>query len=115
MLGGSSAAVGTILGTLFVVPFVALFVRRLHDQERSGWWALTLLPLFVANLDKTIRRENWVADAPWPALDGLFLPMIGLALVSFLFPLLPGTIGRNRFGPDPRFDDEPVGEPTATA
>jgi uncharacterized membrane protein YhaH (DUF805 family) len=111
----SAAAVGEILGALFVVPFVALFVRRLHDQDRSGWWTLILLPLFAANLDKTIRREGWLVDAPWPALDGLFVPLIGFALLSMLFPLLPGTIGSNRFGPDPRFDDEPVGEPTATA
>lgn len=115
LLGEPSAAVGKILGALFVVPFVALFVRRLHDQDRSGWWTLILLPLFAANLDKTIRREGWVVDMPWPALDGLFVPLIGFALLSMLFPLWPGTIGLNRFGPDPRFDDEPVSEPTAAA
>ena len=54
------------------VPSIAVQVRRLHDQDRSGWWVLLNL-----------------------------VPYLG-ALVLFVFMLLPGTNGANRFGPDPK-------------
>jgi uncharacterized membrane protein YhaH (DUF805 family) len=51
-----------ILATL--LPSVSVSARRLHDIDRSGWWA----PLIV------------------PAL---------------IWGLMRGTVGTNRFGPDP--------------
>ena len=50
-----------------LLPTLALQVRRLHDTDRSGWWILLG-----------------------------FLPVIG-GLVLFIFYLLPGTPGPNRF------------------
>ena len=51
---GASQAVGALLLGMslvllvvvvaLVVPAVAITVRRLHDSERTGWWAL-LLPV----------------------------------------------------------------------
>ena len=32
-----------ISSLVFLLPFFASLVRRLHDTDRSGWWALTLL------------------------------------------------------------------------
>ena len=42
MLGVSLVLVVVVLS--LIVPAVTVTVRRLHDTERSGWWAL-LLPL----------------------------------------------------------------------
>ena len=54
------------------IPSLAVSVRRLHDQDRSGWWLLLALI---------------------PLLGGLgLLVMMGLA----------GTTGPNRFGEDPK-------------
>lgn len=50
-----------------LLPTLAIQVRRLHDTDRSGWWILLG-----------------------------FLPVIG-GLVLFIFYLLPGTPGANRF------------------
>ena len=55
-----------------IVPSLAVTFRRLHDTNRSAWWLLIV-----------------------------FLPAIG-SLVLFVFYLLPGTAGANRFGPDPK-------------
>jgi len=54
-----------------LVPNFAVYVRRLHDTDRSGWWLL----LF-------------------------FLPLIG-AIVLIVWFCTKGTPGYNRFGADP--------------
>lgn len=53
------------------VPSLAVQVRRMHDQDMSGWWIL----LFC-------------------------IPYVG-ALIALVFMLIPGTTGPNRFGADP--------------
>jgi len=60
------------LGCIFIVVMGILFaIRRLHDMNASGWWALLML----------------------------------VPLVNFVFTLVlifaPGTLGENRFGPQP--------------
>ena len=55
-----------------IVPSIAVAVRRLHDTDRSGWWYLLV-----------------------------FLPVIG-GLVILVFMCLDGTLGSNRFGPNPK-------------
>jgi len=54
-----------------LVPSLAVGARRLHDTDRSGWWQLLIL-----------------------------LPVIGWIVVLIWF-VLRGTLGGNRFGPDP--------------
>lgn len=61
-----------ILGLLgLIIPAIAVQVRRFHDQDRSGWFALINL-----------------------------IPYLG-ALVVLVFMLFEGTAGDNRFGPNP--------------
>lgn len=57
------------------VPSLALTVRRLHDRDKSGLYILLT-----------------------------FIPLIGLifSIIMLVNMLLAGTIGRNRFGPDPK-------------
>lgn len=59
-------------GLAMLVPSIAVQVRRFHDQDKSGW--LVLLGL---------------------------IPYIG-GLIVFVFMLLEGTRGENRYGPDPK-------------
>jgi uncharacterized membrane protein YhaH (DUF805 family) len=53
-----------------VIPALAVTVRRLHDTDRTGWWALLVV-----------------------------VPLV--AVILYLFMLLPGTGGRNTYGPQP--------------
>ena len=62
---------GTIFGVLVLIPFVTVGVRRLHDRDMSGWWYLLIL-----------------------------IPLIGSLALAVIF-MIPGTVGTNRFGPDP--------------
>jgi uncharacterized membrane protein YhaH (DUF805 family) len=54
------------------IPNLAVIVRRLHDQDKSGWW------FFIS-----------------------FVPIIGGIWLLILY-LTDGTPGPNRFGPDPK-------------
>lgn len=84
MTGGIGLSmVGVIVYALYVlasfIPSIAVTVRRLHDRDMSGWWYLGLI---VAG----------------------FIPVIGFvgSIALFVFMLLPGTPGGNRFGDDPK-------------
>ena len=67
-----TAVLVVIAALALVIPSLAVQVRRFHDQNRSGWFVLIGL-----------------------------IPYIG-SLIVFVFMLLPGTPGDNRFGPNPR-------------
>jgi uncharacterized membrane protein YhaH (DUF805 family) len=71
-LTGIPALAGGLFGLFNLVPALAVAVRRLHDQDRSGWLLLLLL-----------------------------IPVLGGFALLVLF-LLDGTHGPNRYGPDPK-------------
>lgn len=54
-----------------VLPGLAVTVRRLHDTDRSGWWFLIT-----------------------------FIPVVG-SVILLVFLIGKGTVGDNRYGPDP--------------
>lgn len=54
------------------IPSLAVSIRRLHDTDRTGWWALLY-----------------------------FVPLLGF-LVLLVFFLQDGTRGTNRYGEDPK-------------
>ena len=113
-----SAAAFVLAGLLsgrFVVPYghyfqfglwllaIPLFVRRLHDQNRSGWFALILPVLLALKL-----YERFELDAGRLLAPNLGFPynvlMLGLVVVFWVLLFWPGTDGENRFGLDPRKD-----------
>ena len=69
----------TLLGILFIyalmivllVANINLHIKRFHDIDMSGWWALTI-----------------------------FLPYIN-SLVALIIAFIPGTQSKNRFGDNP--------------
>lgn len=62
-----------LLGVLGVLlPFIAVQVRRFHDQDKSGWFALLNL-----------------------------IPYVGV-LVILVFMVIEGTAGDNQYGVDPK-------------
>lgn len=67
----AGTALAALAGLALLVPNLSMLVRRLHDTDRSGWWVLISL-----------------------------LPFIG-GLILFVFEVLPGTPGENRFGSQP--------------
>jgi uncharacterized membrane protein YhaH (DUF805 family) len=97
---------GNALSLLFMVPVFALFVRRLHDQGRSGWWGLLqplMLLLSVPRLIAELRGDLAAIIAQRFTPIGILSGIVGLAILILYF--LPGSDGANRYGPDPRLED----------
>ncbi|MBT2187454.1 DUF805 domain-containing protein [Sphingobium nicotianae] len=105
VLSGNSFIVDTmmmaIVPAIVGVPFYALFARRLHDQGRSGWWALLIIPSVMAALWK-----QWhFATAPFDELDKTSVSdWIGapFSLAVFVLAFLPPQEGSNQYGANPR-------------
>lgn len=71
-LAGPLTILWMVYALAVFIPNLALSVRRLHDTDRSGWWLLIAL-----------------------------VPFIG-GIVVLVFYCLPGTVGANKFGEDPK-------------
>ena len=96
--------VSTILLSL-ILPVMAVNLavcaRRLHDQDKSGWW---LLILWAAPL-ALLRLTRWLIHQPGEggrtalatSLAALGLELWALVEIGFR----SGTPGPNRFGPQP--------------
>ncbi len=69
--GGLFQPVTIIAELALFLPGLAVSVRRLHDRDKSGWFLLLFL-----------------------------IPLVG-AIILLVWYCQRGTIGPNRFGPDP--------------
>ena len=69
---GGGGIVGLIWILATIVPALAVLVRRLHDTNRSGWWALIGL-----------------------------VPIIG-TIAILIFTVTDSTQGENRYGASPK-------------
>jgi uncharacterized membrane protein YhaH (DUF805 family) len=76
-------------------------VRRLHDQNRSGWW----LPVLICFWAFAVAFGDDEPQHPDSAMGNAAL-LIGFvaSLAHFVMSLAPGSQGGNRFGQDPRLD-----------
>ena len=102
------AAVFTLIATLpiNIAPLwvaAAAWVKRLHDRNRSGWWALPLCGAPYLYIHTIVLYADLNISIAAPALVSLLaIPVCLLsawALIELYF--MPGTEGRNRFGADP--------------
>lgn len=71
-LSGPGGIAQNLFGLASFIPGLAVAVRRLHDQDKSGWLLLLVL-----------------------------IPLLGW-FALFVLMCLGGTRGANRFGPDPK-------------
>ncbi|MBR4748017.1 MAG: DUF805 domain-containing protein [Abditibacteriota bacterium] len=90
-----------VIGLFLLVGQVSAAVRRLHDTGRSGKWALAaVVPGFLTAMG--ILLEIYRPFLRQPLLPVFMLLFAaGLALLIALLAL-PGTKGKNEYGPAPR-------------
>ena len=83
------------------IGMISLAVRRLHDIDKTGFWLLyiyaPLLVLIPSALFEDLAGGNFSIFLIVIAV----LAMFALFITVFVFSLLPGTKGRNRFGENP--------------
>ena len=100
-----TALVQVVYQGILIIPMLALFARRLHDRGLSGWWAALCVPVAVQNIiaDYYLLTDDMEAMLAVKHSTGHFIAGLPL-LVVFIFLLLPGDEGSNRYGPNPRYD-----------
>ena len=96
--GGAStmimAVLALVIGIALLVVGVAIGVKRLHDRDESGWFLLLfyLAPIVLDGLARGIGGLGLLLD----------LVSLGISIWAFIeLGCLRGTVGPNRFGPDP--------------
>ncbi|MEY9282435.1 DUF805 domain-containing protein [Bradyrhizobium yuanmingense] len=82
--------------SLFLWVYLATAIKRLHDRDRSGWW---LVPFFVVP-GLFNQFSDLLPDTNVMLLFNLAASMLWLWGLVEMF-CVPGTVGDNRFGPDP--------------
>lgn len=94
--GGGVAAIGVIY-LLLLWPTLAIGVKRLHDRNKSAWW---LVVFYVVPTLLNVLGEGGDGEGVGAMIFGLASLAISIwALVELGF--LRGTVGANRYGPDP--------------
>jgi uncharacterized membrane protein YhaH (DUF805 family) len=64
--------ISIIVSLLMIYPGIVVTIKRYHDRNKSGWWILII-----------------------------FIPIVGAIWQLIECGFLRGTVGQNRFGPDP--------------
>ena len=83
--------------TLIMLLIVPTFVRCMHDNGRSGWWAIVLTIAFVPRVDGSIDPNPFDWSQAWPILLRAPFMFWGAWLL-----IQPGEGDPSRYGPDPR-------------
>jgi uncharacterized membrane protein YhaH (DUF805 family) len=88
------------LGILLLGGF-SITVRRLHDRDRTGWWALIFV---VLPNGLPVLGQYLIQTQPGLGEPMILFPIAAFALAAWGFVelgCLRGTAGENRYGPDP--------------
>ena len=80
-----------------LTPTLAVTIRRLHDTERSAWWALCYVPSGIYDL--LVLSNAHLSNTVAQPVAGIGIILL---IVLIIFMALPGTSGDNRYGADPR-------------
>jgi len=107
-VAGSEFVAGLVLNLGLIVPWIAVTVRRLHDIDRTGWWLLApVIPAAFVAFQATQAALAGTFDSFEQASSmtlWLLIPILGFlvaCIALFVFAVLPGTPGSNRYGHDP--------------
>jgi uncharacterized membrane protein YhaH (DUF805 family) len=102
---GIAAPLFVIMVVLVLIPWLlwglSVTTERLHDRDKSAWW-LVVFYLVPGALGQT-AKATWFAGSAGTALHYI-LALTAFALTIWRFVeigCLPGTVGRNTYGPDP--------------
>lgn len=118
-IGLALSPISTLFSLFFLIPNLAVSVRRLHDIGRSGKWVLLYYVLIIVWLVALMvtgasALAGAVATGMLSSLSaGFFATLFGGGLVIVVFAImlliwccLPGIVGANKYGPDPMVDTE---------
>jgi uncharacterized membrane protein YhaH (DUF805 family) len=90
-------------------PGTATLVKRIHDRNKSGWLVLIFyVPLVLAMVVAVVALSEVAAHDihdgnQWAEFAAVLFGIAGLVGIWFFieFGCMRGTLGVNRYGPDP--------------
>ena len=95
----------------FLLPSLGVLTRRLHDVNKSGWWIvilyvldlLCLVPVFLlfTVADHSEQFNDKITLALVFIMSVIVILLLALAIVILVWCCTRGTIGPNKYGPDP--------------
>ena len=89
-----ASIISAVLGLWLLLPTVGISTRRLHDRNFSGWWQALPLAAALPAIAGAVLEANLLL-----VLAGCAAGLASLGLL--IFYALKGTVGPNRYGPDP--------------
>ena len=102
---GLIPVLGVIVGLVGVIALWWLesivAIRRLHDLNKRGYWLIAVyVPLIIGTVLSAVGEEAYEEELIYA---GSTLCLIGIGFYIYLIVIfcLRGTVGPNRFGPDP--------------
>ena len=92
-----------------LIPTLAVSVRRLHDTNRSAWWVLppflVVIPapliVFSAWLVSVMDQDEEFRSVAFLIAVLFFVIALGCCILILVLCASAGTVGSNRYGPDP--------------
>lgn len=108
----------SLFSLIVFLPSISVSIRRLHDKNFSGYWLLFLAPLYILGLvDNLIVFVPDLIAVRMLLMSYMFSSEIGMGIylgysiiafiigvTIFILALMRGTIGDNKYGPDPAVD-----------
>ena len=90
-------------GIWLLIASISVSVRRLHDLDKSGWWLLFPYLAFFVGLIVMAVGMALSSDINGTAVAGFVIIGVGIisVFVLWIMMIVRGTVGPNRFGPDP--------------
>ena len=103
---GIYGPISLFLTVALFVPSLAVLVRRLHDIDRTGWWALLDLGSYAFIVGGFLTPDLQQLATPLQAISPIIMLAVLLvwiisAVVMLVFMISSGTDGPNEYGSDP--------------
>jgi uncharacterized membrane protein YhaH (DUF805 family) len=92
---------------LFIWMDLAVKTKRLHDRDKSAWWLLVFVALPLAlGVARLVTMFGAMHAHGAPGMDPIGTLLGGASFLIQIWAFvelycLRGTVGENRFGPDP--------------
>lgn len=99
--GSTFQTINAIVSVVLMISSFGVSIKRLHDRNKSGWYTLLFLVapgILLASglyMGTTSSGSGFIATALW---------LIAFAILIWAFVdlgCLRGSIGQNKYGPDP--------------
>jgi uncharacterized membrane protein YhaH (DUF805 family) len=109
---GAFQLLSIIVNIGMFISGLAIGAKRLHDRDKSAWWLLLfyIVPSVLFAIGAAIFFYGLGTEEAGSVISGVVVYVLGLAVLIWAIielGCLRGTLGPNRFGPDPLTDGTP--------